>query len=83
MTAFKIGRHVRLDGMQPHRITSRIVEGEGDEIDMDNTRKALSQISKKLIQIAVNRDRLRDFQQGLVSFRQGLAGRCGRGVHRQ
>jgi hypothetical protein len=55
--------------VQSHRITHRIVQGQGDEIDMHHAGKALSEVSKQFMEIAVCGDRLRNLQQGPVLFR--------------
>jgi hypothetical protein len=45
------------------------VERQGDKINMDNPRKALGEVSKQFVEIAVCGDRLRNLQQGPVLFR--------------
>ena len=75
MTSYEIGRHVRLNGVQPHRVSDRIVQRQGDKIHMDDPRQALGKVSKEFVEIAVRGDRLCDFQQGLVPLRQRLTGR--------
>jgi hypothetical protein len=60
MAAHEIGRHVRLNGVQPHRVSDRIVQRQGDKIYMDDPRQALGEVSKEFVEIAVRGDRLCD-----------------------
>jgi hypothetical protein len=83
MATHEIGRHIRLNAVQSHRVTRRIVQGQGNKIYMDHTRKALGEISKKFVEIAVCGDRLRNLQQGLVPLRESFTGRCGMRFHRR
>ena len=69
--------------MQSHRVTNRIVQGQGDKIHMDHAGKALGEISKEFVEVAVCGDRLRNLQQGLVPLRESFTGRCGMRFHRQ
>ena len=69
MTTNEIGRHVGLNGMQPHNVALRIVQAHGDEINVHHSRKALGKISKQLMKIPVNGNRLCDLQEGLVPIR--------------
>jgi hypothetical protein len=55
--------------MQSHGIPRRIVQGQGDEIDMHHSGKALGKISKEFVEVAMCGDRLRNLQQSLVSLR--------------
>ena len=41
MATHEIGRHVRLNGVQSHRVSNRIVQRQGDKIHMDDPRQAL------------------------------------------
>jgi hypothetical protein len=49
---------------------------------MDHAGKALGEISKEFVEVAVCGDRLRNLQQGLVPLRESLTGRCGMLIHR-
>jgi hypothetical protein len=49
---------------------------------MDHARKALGEVSKEFVEIAVCRDRLRNLQQSLVPLRESIAGGCGIPIHR-
>jgi hypothetical protein len=82
MAAYEVGGHVRLNGVQSHRVSDRIVQRQGDKIHMDNPRQALGEISKEFVEIAVYGNRLRNLQQSLVSLRESLTGRCGMLIHR-
>ena len=44
--------------------------------------KALGEISKEFVYIAVGGDRLGNLQQGLVPLRECFTGRCGLPIHR-
>ena len=83
MATHEIGRHIRLNAVQSHGISRRIVQGQGDKIHMDHAGKALGEISKEFVEVAVCRDRLRNLQQGLVPLRESLTGRCGMRFHRR
>jgi hypothetical protein len=81
MATHEIGRDIRLDTMQSHGIPRRIVQRQGNEIDMHHSGKALGKILAKRVEIAVDGDRLRNLQQSLVPLRESLTGRCGIAVH--
>jgi hypothetical protein len=42
---------------------------------LHHSREALGEVSKEFVQVAMRRDRLRNLQQSLVPFREGLTGR--------
>ncbi|MGH7219814.1 MAG: hypothetical protein ACREI1_05740, partial [Nitrospiraceae bacterium] len=46
-------------------------------------RKALGEVSKQFVEIAVGGDRLRDFKQGLIPLCESLTGGCGLPFHRR
>ena len=48
---------------------------------MYNPRKALGEVSKQFVEIAVGGDRFRNLQQGLVPLRECLTGGCGMPIH--
>jgi hypothetical protein len=50
---------------------------------MYNPRKALGEISKEFVYIAVDGDRLRNLQQSLIPLSESLTGRCGMPIHRR
>ena len=79
----EIGRHIRLNAVQSHRVTRRIVQGQGDKIHMDHAGKALGEISKEFVEVAVRGDRLRNLQQSLVPLRESFTGRCRMRFHRR
>ena len=81
MTAHKIGRDIRLDTVQSHGIPRRIVQRQGNEIDMHHSGKALGKILAKRVEIAVDGDRLRNLQQRLVPLGKSFTGRCGMRFH--
>jgi hypothetical protein len=60
MAAHKIGSHVRLNRVQSHGVPSRVMQGQGDEIDVYHSGKALGEISNKFVDVAVRGDRLRN-----------------------
>lgn len=68
MPADQIGRYIRLNGMQPHDVLDWIMQGEPNEIDSHDTRKTLRKLPKELIEISMNRNGLRHFQQGLIAL---------------
>jgi hypothetical protein len=74
MATHEIGRHVRLNGVQSHCVSNRIVQRQGDKIHVDDPRQALGEVSKQFVEIAVRGDCLRDFKQGLISLCESLAG---------
>ena len=49
---------------------------------MYNPRKALGEISKEFVYIAVDGDRLRNLQQSLIPLSESLTGGCGMPIHR-
>ena len=53
MTTHEIGRHVRLDGVQSHRVSNRIVQRQSHEIDVHHTGKALGKVAKEFVEIAM------------------------------
>jgi hypothetical protein len=61
MATHEISRHVRLNGVQSHRVSNRIVQRQGNKIHMDDSRQALGKVSKEFVEIAVRGDRLCDF----------------------
>ena len=50
---------------------------------MHHSGKALGKILAECVQIAVNRNRLRNLQQGLVPLRESFTGRCRILIHRR
>jgi hypothetical protein len=79
--ADQVGRHVRLNGVQPHGIPDGIVQGQGDEIDLHHAGKMLSKITTKRIEIPLSSNRLRHFQEALIPLRKTFTGRSGWPIH--
>ena len=63
MSADQIGRHIRLNGVQPHHLLDWVIQGEPDEVDPHYTGKALRDLPKELVKVSVSGNGLRDFQQ--------------------
>src|SRR5215831_17860375 len=83
MATDQVRRHIRLNRLQSHDVASRIIQGQGDEIDMHDSGQALGEISKEFVQISVCGDRLCNLQQGLVPLGESLTRRCRRPIHRR
>ena len=81
VTADKVRRDVRLDGVQPHGIPDRIVQGQGDKIDLHHAGKMLSKVTTQRIEIPLRSNRLRNFQEALIPLRKTFTGRGGWAIH--
>jgi hypothetical protein len=53
MSSSEICRYIRLDRVKPHGAFSWIVQGQRDEIDLNNSRQTLCEFPKEFVESPV------------------------------